>query len=170
MTNPQELIWPPVKPDFRLLAVHSARELAETLHGWRDARLVVRTVRGAKMRNVAQLHNEFAAVMQFPSYYGENWDAFHDCLTDLVWLPSEAGYVLLLTDAHLALDTSPSDLEILVRLLASAIAEWAAPAEAGEWWDRPAVAFNVVLACDPAVIDSARERWNRAGAVLTELR
>ena len=34
------------------------------------------------------------AAMSFPDYYGHNWDAFDECITDLSWLPAK-GYVLI---------------------------------------------------------------------------
>src|SRR3712207_8419702 len=37
---------------------------------------------------------EIARVPHFPDYFGPNWDAVYDCLTDLSWLPA-AGYVLV---------------------------------------------------------------------------
>jgi len=33
-----------------------------------------------------------------PTYFGENWPALDDCLTDMAWLPPEVGYVLVLTE------------------------------------------------------------------------
>jgi hypothetical protein len=32
--------------------------------------------------------------LAFPAWFGHNWDALADCLTDLSWLPA-AGYVLI---------------------------------------------------------------------------
>jgi hypothetical protein len=39
-----------------------------------------------------------AAALQFPDWFGGNWDALADCLDDLSWLPAP-GYVLLLDHA-----------------------------------------------------------------------
>src|SRR6266852_9437625 len=67
-----------------------------------------RFLRGMKMTTVSALFDEFAAALQFPSYFGENWDAFDECLTDLDWLPAE-GYVLLITNSTHLLEAEPSD-------------------------------------------------------------
>ncbi|MFL6161550.1 MAG: barstar family protein [Jatrophihabitantaceae bacterium] len=75
----------------------SANGLGTAILGWRDARRVVR-LKGRRMRTAAQLYDEFAAALQFPSYFGENWAAFDECLKDLEWLPSEAGHIVVITE------------------------------------------------------------------------
>jgi hypothetical protein len=152
-----------------LWQIESAQDASTAMYGWREARLVVRTVRGHKMRTIAGLDDEFAAALQFPWYFGENWPAFEDCITDLAELPAEAGYAVVVTDPLLVLEENPADFAVLVRVLTRAVAKWAAPVEAGEWWDRPPVPFNVVLAATPAELDSVRERWAKAGAHLAVL-
>ena len=36
-----------------------------------------------------------ARALSFPTWFGNNWDALNDCLTDLDWLPTKTGYVLV---------------------------------------------------------------------------
>ncbi|NVI81586.1 barstar family protein [Janthinobacterium sp. BJB401] len=36
-----------------------------------------------------QLHAALAAALDFPSFYGMNWDAFHDAITGLVDMPQQ---------------------------------------------------------------------------------
>lgn len=36
-----------------------------------------------------QLHAALAAALDFPSFYGMNWDAFHDAITGLVDMPHQ---------------------------------------------------------------------------------
>lgn len=145
------------------------RSLGPAIYGWRDARLTVRTVRGSMLRTEAQLFDEFAAALQFPAYFGENWAALDDCLTDLAWLPPEAGYVLVVTEPLHVLEGAPDSLPVLVRHLTSVCAEWSAPIALGEWWDRPGVAFHTVLATSRDDEAQVRDRWESAGALLSDL-
>ncbi|MQY05335.1 barstar family protein [Actinomadura macrotermitis] len=36
-----------------------------------------------------------AEVFDFPEWFGANWDALEDCLTDLSWAPAHRGYLVL---------------------------------------------------------------------------
>ena len=38
-------------------------------------------------RYVYDVHSEIKKTLDFPDYYGENWDAFWDCLTDMAGRP-----------------------------------------------------------------------------------
>jgi hypothetical protein len=62
-----------------------------------------------------------AGALAFPSWFGGNWDALEDCLSDLSWMPA-AGYVLLLERAS----GLPADERgTLADILASAATSWA---------------------------------------------
>jgi hypothetical protein len=150
-------------------SVDEERSIGTAMFGWREARLTVRTVRGNKMLTEPQLFDEFAAALQFPAYFGENWPALDDCLSDLAWLPPEVGYVLVVSEPLRVLEVSPDSLPVLVRLLASACAEWSNPISLGEWWDRPAVAFHTVLVTREGDAAQVRNRWEAAGASLSDL-
>lgn len=43
-----------------------------------------RRARGSHCRTRAALLTEFATLLEFPDYFGHNWDAFNDCLRDAV--------------------------------------------------------------------------------------
>jgi RNAse (barnase) inhibitor barstar len=144
-----------------------------------------RRLRGSLMRSDEELHREFAGRLSFPDYYGHNWDALLDCLTDLAWRPAPA-YLLVIEDADQVLAEAPRKrLGLLGDLLAEAAAAWAEPVAKGQWWDRPAIPFHVVLlppgddrhggdrhgddrdGDDP--VDVVRRRWAAAGVRLTQV-
>jgi hypothetical protein len=97
------------------------------------------------MRTIDALFNEFSSQLDFPSYFGRNWDALDECLADLNWLPGSA-YVLLIEHARYTLDNEPpSQLETFFRIIECVAKEWATPVNNYEFWDRPEIAFHLVL-------------------------
>jgi hypothetical protein len=62
-----------------------------------------------------------AQALEFPAWFGGNWDALEDCLTDLSWLQG-AGHVLLIEDAA---QLTEDDRGVLADILASAATFWA---------------------------------------------
>ena len=166
MSDPRPLLR--VSTDGALLLFESdSKSAAEAAWGWRDAGLTVRTARGLKMRTVQGLFDELAAALQFPHYFGENWPAFFECLADMDWLPVNVGIVILILDPGAVLaDSEPGELGVLVRAIADAHKAYSQPVEAGEWWDRPAVPFHVVLQAAPGAASTASDRWVAAGAAI----
>lgn len=49
----------------------------------------------ATVRNRQGLFERLAAALEFPDWFGRNWDALADCLGDLTWLPAD-GYLILI--------------------------------------------------------------------------
>jgi RNAse (barnase) inhibitor barstar len=110
----------------------------------------VRFVRGRKMTTKAGLMDELAAALQFPPYFGENWDALLDCLRDL-----NAPTVLAVADAGWLLNAAPPDeLATFAEVLEQAAADHA---QRG----RP---FQVVLGVRPSEAAAVEKRWKAAGA------
>src|SRR5205823_6172703 len=102
--------------------------------------------------------DEFAAALQFPCYFGENWDAFDECLSDLEWLHAE-GYVLLVTRSANLLDAEvPDQLATFFRILERAGHEWSQPAGPA----LPPRAFHVLLQCGKEEEASLRAKLDAA--------
>ncbi len=72
----------------------------------------------------ADLLDRFAAALSFPSWFGHNWDAMHDCLTDLSWLPA-AAYQLVLSHPALLREQNPELLTSVLQVLGDAATFWA---------------------------------------------
>lgn len=99
---------------------------------------LVRAVRGSKMPTVADVFREFAAALQFPWYFGENKDAFDECLRDIDEFAGPApGYVVAVRDAGQVLSAEPEQREWFTSALTDAAQTWAGH-------ERP-VPFRVVL-------------------------
>ncbi len=67
----------------------------------------------------AALLNNMASALGFPDWFGHNWDALEDCLTDLSWRDAP-GYVLLVESPR-----PGDDLGVLVDILRSSAEFWA---------------------------------------------
>jgi RNAse (barnase) inhibitor barstar len=88
----------------------------ETIEAAREAGLRLAAIAfGAK----ATLLKGIAAALAFPDWFGENWDALEDCLTDLSW-SGASGHVLLFEEAR-----AGDDFGVLVDILQSAAEYWA---------------------------------------------
>lgn len=92
--------------------------------------VAVRVVRGSKCATEAALHDEFAAALQFPGYYGDNWNALWDCITDLGWMPAD-GYLLCLVGIEEVLPGDPEGFGVLLEILRDAARVWVDPPARG---------------------------------------
>lgn len=64
-----------------------------------------------------------AAALEFPAWFGGNWDAFFDCLADLGWRPA-AGHLLLLEHTGDMRRHAPEALDTAIAILGDAAAAW----------------------------------------------
>src|SRR5579859_1395023 len=88
---------------------------------------IIRIIRGDKSKTLQGFFDECAASLQFPYYFGENWSAFDECITDLDWLEGDA-YLLMINNASSLLsEAAPEDLCTLLQILAKANEEWLVP-------------------------------------------
>ena len=109
------------------------------------------------MTTLAAFFAEVGAALQLPAYFGENWPALHECLTDLLWLRGPA-YVLIVTDADLLFGEDEFDsLPTLLKLASWAGEAWAKPTDQDKPWGHGSVPFHLVF----QVRDEALSRWNR---------
>jgi hypothetical protein len=66
-----------------------------------------------------------AAALGFPGWFGGNWDAYYDCLTDLGWRAA-AGYVLVHENTDDMRRHAPEALDTALSILGDAAAAWKA--------------------------------------------
>ncbi len=86
--------------------------------GWR-----VFDLNGTKIKDKPTFLNQIAQAMSFPYYFGKNWDALNDCLTDLEWAPAK-GYVVLFQDPARFMKNAPADWDVAIDLFNTAIQFW----------------------------------------------
>lgn len=78
----------------------------------------------ANVRSDKDLFAAVASAMQFPEYFGSNWDALDECLGDMSWFPAD-GYCLVLRDAAKGWSQAPYALGCLVTAWLEAAEYWA---------------------------------------------
>jgi RNAse (barnase) inhibitor barstar len=157
-------------PHLHLLVAtpHEACDLAWSLQRTSDRQVVVRTLRGAKARAAGHLFDEIAAALQFPYYFGENWDALDECLADLEWLPGSA-CILFFTDSQQLLDREPTgQFALLLDVLENAARGWAQPQQRTPV--RTPRAFHAVFQCSPENEDAFLARISDFGRSLNRLK
>lgn len=81
-----------------------------------------------------KLHQILARGLQFPEWYGRNWDALADCLSDMSWHEAD-GYVLILQRAEILRAAEPESFATFLEILADSARSWK---DAG-------IAFRVLL-------------------------
>jgi hypothetical protein len=145
------------KPPWAVTWCTSPDHVYELAWKLEKAGAVARVLRGSKMPTLDGFYSEVGAALQFPAYFGENWPALNECLTDLSWLRGPA-YVLCVTDAQLLFrDDEFDSLPTLLKLVDSAGVAWAQPTDEDKPWGHGSVPFHLVL----QVPDSALVHWNR---------
>jgi RNAse (barnase) inhibitor barstar len=163
-------LFQPGPPHLHLLAAtpSEACDFAGSLKRRPGQPPVVRIVRGAKAQTTPALFDEMAAALQFPYYFGENWDALDECLVDLEWLEG-SGFVLIFTEAQTLLAGEPaSELADLLEILEEAARSWASPAKhEASAAPRP---FHAVFQCGPDEASALVSRFEAIGRRLDPLK
>lgn len=106
------------------------------------------------MQTRQSLFDEFSAALQFPYYFGENWDAFDECIADLEWLPAK-NYLLLIMDATAALSQEDNEqIAIFADILSQVGTEWAHA--------KVPKSFHVLLQCASGDVPILQHRFRSA--------
>lgn len=123
--------------------------------------IVARVLRGKRCTTPQTLFQEWAAALQFPYYFGENWDAFEECLGDLQWLPANH-YIFLISHADQALRDSSDSFATFINILRLA-AERGRIAEETESPPLSSAPLRFIFHCDPNREALVRKRLQEAG-------
>jgi RNAse (barnase) inhibitor barstar len=77
---------------------------------------------GRRLNNKHTMLAALAEALSFPDYFGFNWDAADECLTDLSW--HDGDVVLVIDDAGTPESSAPEDWGVLIELLTDAARFW----------------------------------------------
>jgi RNAse (barnase) inhibitor barstar len=106
-----------------------------------EAGLAVFRIDIGEVRNKADFLGRVAKALSFPNWFGSNWDALNDCLTDLDWLSTKTGYVLIFENSDDFGSHHKSEFDTATDVLNNAAeywkeegrSFWAFMAVAGDW-------------------------------------
>lgn len=76
------------------------------------------------VRDKAAFMERCAAALTLPDWFGRNWDALADCLSDPSWLPGSRGRLLVVSGWREYADAAPDDWAIAQDVFAGAVAYW----------------------------------------------
>jgi hypothetical protein len=110
---------------------------------WAAQPVLHRTADLAGATTKAALLDATAAALEFPSYFGHNWDALHDCLGDLEWLGPAEGYVLSITGARRLWADAPDVAGAFTEIWLATAEEWADDSKS---WDPDRRPFHLIWA------------------------
>lgn len=132
-----------------------------------EMKVVAKMIRGEKCTTLHGLFHEFSAALQFPYYFGENWNSFDECVNDLEWLPADA-YILCISHSEQILKLPSSEVEIFFRTLLSAGQEWMSGRDLGAI-TTPSTPFKVVFHCTTGTSQNIIIKFHDLGIELRQL-
>ncbi len=136
MKRLSDMLEDPGSSNVYLLGDSLSVEHLEKLTGERG--LAFFHLEGRDIRDKDQFLKKAALALRFPEYFGNNWDAFSDCLTDMSWHES-SGFVILYDHFDSLAEHSPRDFEIALEIFK----------ESAEFWHNQGKALFVLLQGKP---------------------
>lgn len=81
-----------------------------------------------------ELLDRIAIALSFPEYFGYNWDALYDCLTDMAWKKA-GGFVILLKGFSRFSERRPEDAEAAIDIFTAT----------SQYWKKQGTPFYIIL-------------------------
>ena len=106
---------------------YSSGELYTLMYYAEQRGAYVGYIRGQLCSTVEDFFREISSTMRFPYYFGWNWAAFDECITDLEWLKFSS-IVLVFEDYDMLFERErykDKNKERLIKYLKAAIEHWA---------------------------------------------
>lgn len=136
-----------VKPPFLSFVDVSISAFEDLMTDYRKKMVegYVAILRGHRMQTFQELYAEMAAVLQFPYYFGNNWNALIECLQDMSWIPRNF-YLLGIAEKEKILSReSKDDVIAFFKLLEDTCIIFSKPFEVEKKWGRPACPMHILL-------------------------
>jgi RNAse (barnase) inhibitor barstar len=111
--------------DVAKSGVYRSSRIEPVLDAVRGSKLSFARIALQEATNKAAFMRKIAAALGFPDWFGENWDALEDCLTDLAWREAQ-GHVLVFEGFQFL---RADDVSTLIDVLAAAAEFWSGRAK-----------------------------------------
>lgn len=127
MGKRNEILYSSYTPEeLYTIMYHSEQQGAHVAH-----------IRGELCPTIDDFFREISSAMRFPYYFGWNWAAFDECITDLEWLKFSS--ILIVIDNHDSLfkneNSQDASVKLLIKYLRLAL----------EYWESQSVPVSVYL-------------------------
>jgi len=110
-------------PARNSLPENDSEIIGKMVKGFVDQGIRVFYLDGREINSKKSFFVKAAEVMEFPDYFGHNWDAFDECITDLEWCPAQR-YVLIYNKPNIFAEAHPIDWQIAYDTIQSAVEYW----------------------------------------------
>jgi hypothetical protein len=162
-----DLLFTPNDLAINLAAIDES-SLEDLIMGWQVQypECAIYRLRGHKAINDTCFFDEAAAVLQFPYYFGENWDAFEECINDLSWIP-QTSFLLIFSHADQLLNESEKGFSILMQIIDAANKSWQSNGNIGD--EVAKIPFHALLACSNDRFPGLCDRVKATGVPFSNL-
>ncbi len=142
------------------LAIGEENDFDNTIYysGQPPQNTVIRYLRGKRCMNDDKLFQEIAAALQFPWYFGNNWNALNECLRDLDWLEGSS-YLILISQVDKIFINDDEGFRLIIKFLNIASEEWA----------NQGIPFRVIFQCEENRVLEVRNRFSKLNLHLPEI-
>lgn len=137
--------------------IDDAYALCQELGKNSSKKIVVRVLDGSKAKSRESFFNESAIALEFPSYFGNNWDAFEECINDFDWLPGDSYLILIVNSDQILKNENTSEFENLLKILEDAAIEWSKRNDFNTTL-MSSVSFNILFQVSKKKNDEMRSR------------
>jgi hypothetical protein len=79
---------------------------------------------GQQVTDSHELLQLCADTLAFPDWFGYNWDALYDCLTDLTWEAPAAGHLVIYAGWQALAEEEPESLATALEIFKDAVGLW----------------------------------------------
>jgi RNAse (barnase) inhibitor barstar len=102
---------------------HPTQSADEIARAAKEAKLSIVQLDLGRVPGKGEFLASLAKAFKFPQYFGMNWDALNDCLTDLSWL-DDNGWVVILFNGQDFAANNQDDFNTAIDVLRTAAEYW----------------------------------------------